>query len=160
MSAEKPTDKLSLTNPVHCLALGFGSGLAPKAPGTFGSLAAVPVWWLLSQGGSIVYALGTLLAIAIGPYICGKTARDMGVHDHGSIVWDEVAGYLVTMLFAPISITAALLGFGLFRAFDILKPWPISWLDKKMAGGTGIMADDILAGVFAAVVLQLLLLLL
>lgn len=160
MSAAKPTDKLSLTNPVHFLALGFGSGLASKAPGTFGTLAAVPVWWLLSQGGSIVYVLGTLLAIVVGPYICGKAARDMGMHDHGSIVWDEVAGYLVTMLFVPISITGALLGFGLFRVFDILKPWPISWLDKKLAGGTGIMADDILAGVFAAVVLQLLLLLL
>lgn len=160
MSTVKPTDKLSLTNPVHFLALGFGSGLAPKAPGTFGTLAAVPVWWLLSQGGSIIYVLGTLLATVVGPYICGKAARDMGMHDHGSIVWDEVAGYLVTMLFVPISITGALLGFGLFRVFDILKPWPISWLDKQLAGGTGIMADDILAGVFAAVVLQLLLLLL
>jgi len=153
----KPTDKLSLTNPVHFLALGFGSGLAPKAPGTFGTLAALPVWWLLAQGGSLVYVVGTLLAVAIGPYICGQAARDMGIHDHGSIVWDEVAGYLVTMLFAPISVLWALVGFALFRFFDILKPWPISWLDKQLDGGTGIMADDILAGVCAALVLQLLL---
>lgn len=153
----KPTDKLSLANPVHFLALGFGSGLAPKAPGTFGTLAAIPVWWLLAQGGGLVYLLGTLLAIAIGPYVCGKAARDMGIHDHGSIVWDEVAGYLITMLLVPVSWLWALVGFGLFRFFDILKPWPISWLDKKLAGGTGIMADDILAGVFAAIVMQLLL---
>jgi len=153
----KPTDKLQLSNPVHFLALGFGSGLAPKAPGTFGTLAAIPVWWLLAQGGGTVYLLGTLLAIAIGPYVCGKAARDMGIHDHGSIVWDEVAGYLVTMLFAPISLVWALVGFALFRFFDILKPWPISWLDKQLSGGSGIMADDILAGVFALIVLQLLL---
>lgn len=153
----KPTDKLQLSNPVHFLALGFGSGLAPKAPGTFGTLAAIPVWWLLAQGGGVVYLLGTLLAVAIGPYVCGKAARDMGIHDHGSIVWDEVAGYLVTMLLAPISLGWALVGFALFRFFDIVKPWPISWLDKQLAGGTGIMADDILAGVFAFIGLQVLL---
>ena len=150
---------LDRRNPVHWLAFGLGSGLAPKAPGTFGTLAAVPLWWLLAQAPFWGYLLATVLVAVAGIGICGHTARALGVHDHAGIVWDEIAGYLVTMIAAPVSLWAAAAGFVLFRVFDIAKPWPIGWLDARVGGGTGIMADDLLAGVYAALVLQLLLLL-
>ena len=146
--------KISLKNPAHFLALGFGSGLAPFMPGTFGTLAAIPVFWLMADLSIWIYAAITLLACVYGVVICAKTASDMGVHDHGAIVWDEIAGYLITMLMVPFSWQTVLLGFVLFRFFDIVKPWPISYLDKHIQGGLGIMADDILAGVFAFACLQ------
>jgi len=141
--------KFNLSNPVHFLALGFGSGLSPKAPGTFGTLAAVPIFLLLSLAPSIIYLLSVFLVCVFGIYICGRTAKDIGVHDHGAIVWDEIAGYLITMLFIPISWQSILVGFLLFRIFDIVKPWPISYIDKNMHGGLGIMFDDIIAGFMA-----------
>lgn len=155
--AKHSSVKPNLKNPVHLLAFGFGAGCAPKAPGTFGTLVALPIWWLAASCLPLwSYALVTLAIIAIGPYLCGKTAQDLGVHDHGGIVWDEIAGFMITMLVLPVSLGAALLGFIAFRLFDIVKPWPISWLDKHVHGGTGIMVDDVLAGVFAAICLQLL----
>ena len=148
--------RLSLLNPVHFLALGFGSGLAAKMPGTFGTLAALPLVVLLSHFASFsVYLLVTIVVSILGIWICGKTAEDMGVHDDSSIVWDEVAGMLITMLAVPLSWQTLLAGFVLFRFFDILKPWPISYLDKHVHGGFGIMIDDVLAGVFALGVLHL-----
>jgi phosphatidylglycerophosphatase A len=147
--------KLSLTNPVHFLALGFGSGLAAKAPGTFGTLAAVPLYLLLAQLSLPWYLAIAVFCSVIGIYICGKAAKDMGVHDHGAIVWDEVAGLLITMIAAPQGVIWLVIGFGLFRFFDIVKPWPIRWLDAKVHGGFGIMIDDVLAGVFAFISLQL-----
>jgi phosphatidylglycerophosphatase A len=151
------TAKPDLRNPVHFLAFGFGAGLSPRAPGTCGTLAALPVWWLLATFLPLWgYLLATLAVIAIGPWLCGQTARDLEVHDHGGIVWDEIAGLLVTLVALPVTGMTALLGFVAFRVFDILKPWPISWLDKHVGGGVGIMVDDLLAGVFAAVCLQLL----
>jgi phosphatidylglycerophosphatase A len=147
--------KLSLTNPVHFLALGFGSGLAAKAPGTFGTLAAVPLYLLLAQLSLPWYLAITVFCSVIGIFICGKAAKDMGVHDHGAIVWDEVAGLLITMIAAPQGFIWLAIGFGLFRFFDIVKPWPIRWLDAKVHGGFGIMIDDVLAGVFAFISLQL-----
>jgi phosphatidylglycerophosphatase A len=147
--------KLSLKNPVHFLALGFGSGLAAKAPGTFGTLAAVPLYLLLAPLSLPWYLAITVFCSVIGIYICGKAAKDMGVHDHGAIVWDEVAGLLITMIAAPQGWLWLAIGFGLFRFFDIVKPWPILWLDAKVHGGFGIMIDDVLAGVFAFLSLQL-----
>jgi len=148
--------RVSLLNPVHFLALGFGSGLAAKMPGTFGTLAALPLVVLLSQYASFsIYLVVTILASVAGIWICGKTADDMGVHDDASIVWDEVAGMLITMLAVPLSWQTLLVGFVLFRFFDILKPWPISYLDKHVHGGFGIMIDDVLAGVFAFGLLHL-----
>jgi phosphatidylglycerophosphatase A len=148
--------RVSLKNPLHFLALGFGSGLAPKAPGTFGTVAALPLVWLLSVYTSLhVYALVTLVACIAGIWICGKTADDMQVHDDSSIVWDEVAGMLITMLAVPLTWQSLLVGFLLFRFFDILKPWPISYLDKHVHGGFGIMVDDVLAGLFSLGCLQL-----
>lgn len=146
-----------MKNPVHFLAFGFGSGLAPKAPGTFGTLAALPVWWLAAQLPLWGYVVVLLAVIAVGPYLCGRTAEDLGVHDHGGIVWDEIAGFLVTMLLVPVSWYGALAGFLLFRLFDIAKPWPIGWLDRQVEGGTGIMVDDLVAGLYALGCLHLLL---
>jgi phosphatidylglycerophosphatase A len=146
-----------MKNPVHFLAFGFGSGLAPKAPGTFGTLAALPVWWLAAQLPLWGYVIVLLAVIAVGPYLCGRTAEDLGVHDHGGIVWDEIAGFLLTMLLVPVSWYGALAGFLLFRLFDIAKPWPIGWLDRQVEGGTGIMVDDLVAGLYALGCLHLLL---
>ncbi|MGL4476158.1 MAG: phosphatidylglycerophosphatase A family protein [Shewanella sp.] len=147
--------KLSLKNPVHFLALGFGSGLAAKAPGTFGTLAAIPVFLLLAPLGLYGYLAVTLAVIIAGIFICDRAAHDMDVHDHGAIVWDEVAGLLITLIAVPMQWQWIALGFVLFRVFDIIKPWPIRWLDAKVEGGFGIMIDDVVAGIFAFISLQL-----
>lgn len=141
--------RVSLKNPVHFLALGFGSGLIPFMPGTFGSLAALPLLIPFSYLPPITLLLVAVLASAIGIYLCGKTADDMQVHDHGSIVWDEVAGILLTFLWVPLSLWTVVAGFLLFRFFDIVKPWPIGPVDKYVSGGLGIMLDDIIAGLMA-----------
>lgn len=154
LSKDQVLTRLSLKNPVHFLALGFGSGLAAKAPGTFGTLAAIPLYLLMAPLPLTWYIGLTLVGVFAGFYICGKAAQDMGVHDHGAIVWDEVVGLLITMLAAPSGWGWLLVGFGLFRFFDIIKPWPIRWLDAKVHGGFGIMIDDVLAGVFSFICLQ------
>ena len=141
-------------NPIHLLAFGFGSGTAPIAPGTWGTLAAVLIYWPLTQLSSDHYLLMLLVTSLMGIYICGQTAKDLGVHDHGSIVWDEFVGFWITMVAAPVGWVWVVVGFLLFRFFDIIKPWPISWIDKKITGGFGIMLDDVIAGVMAALVLQ------
>lgn len=150
----KDLNGLKLSNPIHFAAVGLGSGLANKAPGTFGTLAAVPIYYFLSFLSVEFYLAIIICSSVIGIWICDVTSRDMGVHDHKAIVWDEFVGYWITMFMVPFSIKWAVIGFILFRFFDIVKPYPISWLDKKVHGGLGIMIDDIVAGVFAAVVLQ------
>ncbi|QFY88366.1 phosphatidylglycerophosphatase A [Magnetovirga frankeli] len=145
-----------LRNPLHLLAFGFGSGLAPKAPGTFGTLAAIPFLLLLSLLPLGLYLLALALGLALGVWVCGRTSSDLGVHDHGGIVWDEFVGLWISFIAVPIGWQSLLLGFILFRLFDILKPWPIGWLDRRVAGGLGIMLDDVLAGVYAWCVLLLL----
>ena len=141
-------------NPVHFLAFGFGSGCAPKAPGTAGTLAAVPLYLLLGQLPWILYLAAVLLALLAGIWICGRTSRDLGVHDHGGIVWDEFVGYWLTMALAPQGWFWVCGGFLVFRFFDILKPFPIGWLDSKVGGGLGIMLDDVLAGIYGWFCLQ------
>lgn len=143
-------------NPVHFLAFGLGSGAAPWAPGTVGTLAAIPFFLLMQPLSLFWYGVILLVTSLIGIYLCGKTSDDMGVHDHGGIVWDEFVGYWLTMFAAPPGWFWIIIGFVLFRIFDIIKPWPISWADKKVAGGLGIMLDDILAGLMALGCLQLL----
>lgn len=145
----------NLKHPVQFLALGFGSGLAPKAPGTFGTLAAIPVFLGLALLSPVSYFIAILVMSIAGIYICGKAATDVGVHDHPAIVWDEFVGFFITMFMVPVSWQSVLVGFVLFRLFDVFKPWPISFVDKNMSGGFGIMFDDILAGVFALVIMQL-----
>ncbi len=140
-------------HPVHFLSFGFGSGLAPKAPGTFGTLAGVPVYLLMLQLPLSAYLGLTLLFALVGVWLCDTTSRALGVHDHGGIVWDEIVGLLVTLALIPFSWLNLLLGFALFRLFDIWKPWPIGWFDRRVHGGLGIMLDDLIAGVFAAFVL-------
>jgi phosphatidylglycerophosphatase A len=146
-----------LKHPIHFLALGFGSGLSPKAPGTMGTVAAIPVVILLAMLGSTAFFIATVVACVVGIYICGFTAKAMGEHDHPAIVWDEIAGFMVAMLFVPIHWQTLLLAFVLFRFFDILKPWPIRYLDRHVHGGLGIMLDDILAGLASLVIIQALL---
>jgi phosphatidylglycerophosphatase A len=152
MSAVPPS---VFRNPVHFLAFGFGSGAAPVAPGTFGTLAAVPLYLLLAQLPLGAYLLALVVLFGVGIWLCEKTAQDLGVHDHGGIVWDEFVGYWITMVAAPPGWLWLVIGFVLFRLFDILKPFPISWLDRHIKGGLGIMVDDAVAGTFAWLVLQL-----
>lgn len=149
-----PNFKQLLSNPNHFFAFGFGSGLAPKAPGTFGTLAAVPLYWLLQDLAWPIYGTWLIVTFALGVYWCDRSSKQLGVHDHGGIVWDEFVGYWITMFLAPTGWVWMLLGFVLFRFFDIIKPWPIGWLDRKVDGGLGIMIDDVLAGVYAFAVLQ------
>lgn len=134
----------------HFLAFGFGSGLAKKAPGTWGTLAGlvfVPVLHMLPLWLAI-----TLIASAsiFGIWLCGRVADELGVHDHGGIVWDEMVGIWMTLILLPNSWSWWLLGFIVFRILDIVKPWPISLLDRHVTGGLGIMLDDMLAGVIGA----------
>jgi len=146
--------KPDLRNPVHLLASGFGSGLAPRAPGTFGTLAALPLWWGLHYLSAPVYWLCIAAAFVLGIYLCGKTARDLRTHDHGSIVWDEFVGLWIALAQVPAQWLWVVAGFALFRLFDVWKPWPISWCDRRVHGGFGIMLDDVLAGLAALLLLQ------
>jgi len=155
-STPETLPKPDLGHPLHLLAFGMGAGCSPKAPGTMGTLVAVAIYLPLSYLPIWAYLLVTLIVTFAGIWICGWSARQLGVHDHPGIVWDEIAGYLVTMLAAPVGLVWLLVGFVLFRFFDILKPWPISWLDRRVGGGLGIMLDDVAAGIAAFVCLQLL----
>jgi phosphatidylglycerophosphatase A len=155
MSMPTPIPLRLLKNPVHLLSVGFGSGLSPFAPGTMGTLVAIPLYWLVSGVTPGTYLLIILFTALLGIYLCGATARALGVHDHGGIVWDEIVGYLITMTLAPPGWPWMLAGFLLFRFFDILKPWPIRQVDHQIGGGLGIMMDDIMAGIYAWLVLQL-----
>jgi len=141
-----------LRDPVHLLAFGFGSGLAPRAPGTFGSMVGiVAAWWMLDL--AFVWRVAVVLAvIAGGIYICGESARRLQRHDDQRIVLDEIAGVLLTALAVlEKSALALLLVFVFFRLFDILKPWPIRDVDHSLKGGLGIMLDDLIAALYAAV---------
>ena len=151
-----PTFKQLLTNPNHLFAFGFGSGLAPKAPGTFGTLAAIPVFWLIQDLSWPLYLSWLVVTFILGVYWCDRSAKALGVHDHGGIVWDEMVGYWLTMFFAPVGWLWMLGGFVLFRFFDILKPWPINIIDRRVGGGFGIMVDDIVAALYAWLALQVL----
>jgi len=146
--------RLKMSNLWHLLATGFGSGLSPWMPGTMGSIAAIPFWYLLNMLPQDIYVLILLFGICIGVYLCHRTAKDMGVHDHGSIVWDEFIGMWITLMAIPVnSWQWVLAGFLVFRLFDIWKPWPIRWFDRNVHGGMGIMVDDIVAGIVSAGVL-------
>jgi phosphatidylglycerophosphatase A len=146
--------RIALHTPAGLLAFGFGSGLAPVAPGTFGTLAAIPFYLLLAQLPGWAYLLAVGIAFALGVIVCDITARRLGVHDFGGIVWDEFVGLWIALAGQPLHWQVILAGFVLFRLFDILKPWPIGYLDKKVGGGLGIMLDDVIAGVYAWLALK------
>mgnify|MGYP001190340023 FL=1 len=148
--------KITIKTPAQFIASGFGSGCAPVAPGTFGTLAALPFWVGLTFLPLWVYLLVIVVASLFGFYICQKASDELGVHDHGGIVWDEFVGLWITMIAIPFSVTNMVIGFILFRIFDIIKPWPIRVADQKVGGGVGIMIDDMIAGVIACGVFHLL----
>jgi phosphatidylglycerophosphatase A len=145
----QPNFKLLIAHPAHFFGLGFGSGLAPKAPGTFGTLVGFPLFWLIAD-----YAFSTQLIIIavlfiIGIYICDITGKALGVADHGGIVWDEIVAMMLVLAFTPTSWLGWLIAFCLFRLFDIWKPFPIRQFDAKLKNGFGVMFDDLLAAIFA-----------
>lgn len=144
------TSSSDLRNPTLLLAFGFGAGLAPKAPGTWGTLLAIPLWWALSDKGLPVYLPLAAFGFAAGVWLCERASRMLGARDHPAIVIDEVVGYFVALTVVPVEIPWLVLSFVLFRALDILKPWPISWLDRSVKGGLGIMLDDLVAGLLTA----------
>lgn len=157
MAEANPPVAQLLRDPRMLLAFGFGSGLSPVMPGTMGTLVAVPLLWLLVQLPLAGYLVVLVASALLGIHLCGYSSERLGVHDHKGIVWDEFVGYWLTMVAVPWHWQTLLVGFVLFRFFDMVKPWPISVADRKVHGGFGIMFDDILAGIAAAVVLQILL---
>jgi len=146
--------KTLLKKPAAFIAYGVGAGLSPKAPGTFGTLVAIPLYWLIQDWSLFAYLTFTVAAFLFGIWICQITVDWLKQDDPGGVVWDEVVGYLVTMIAAPKGWAWIIAGFVLFRFFDILKPWPVSLADKKLHGGLGIMLDDVLAGFYAMLTLS------
>jgi phosphatidylglycerophosphatase A len=140
--------------PWHFLAFGFGVGTVPWAPGTWGTLVAIPFCLLFSKLSLGAHAAVLVAMILVGVYLCGKTARDLAVYDHSGIVWDEIVGFCLSMVAIPITWWTVSLGFVLFRLFDIAKPWPIWWFERHVPGGLGIMLDDILAAVYTWICLR------
>ena len=141
-------------HPANFLALGFGSGLSRFAPGTAGSVVALPIFLCMPKANHFFYLGVLIILFIVGLWCCGKSAKLLGAHDHPAIVWDEIVGMLVTLFMIPLTPLYLLLGFLLFRFFDIVKPWPIGWVDRRVDHGMGIMLDDVIAGVMAWLVLQ------
>ena len=146
----------TFTHPLYFLALGFGSGLSRWMPGTAGSLAAIPVFLLFQPLGLVWQLVIIAISFVAGIAMCDWVAKDMEIKDPGCIVWDEFVGLWITYLLLPPAWYWLVVGFLLFRLFDIWKPWPVSFLDRKLEGGLGIMADDVAAGIYGLVALQVL----
>lgn len=140
-----PDRRFLFAHPAHFIALGFGVGLTPRAPGTLGTLVALPLHYLIADLSPLAYWGLLLLGGVLGVWACGRTGRALGVPDHGSIVWDEISAFLLVLHFAPQTWWGDALAFALFRLFDICKPFPIGWLDARVKGGLGVMLDDVLA---------------
>ncbi|MDX1610682.1 MAG: phosphatidylglycerophosphatase A [Halofilum sp. (in: g-proteobacteria)] len=154
--APAPLRARLLADPVMFCALGFGSGLTPRAPGTAGSIVGVLLAAALAGVGTgePLYLLATAALIAAGVPICARAGRRLGQHDHPAIVWDELASFPLVLLGLPATWPWLLAGFVAFRVFDVLKPWPIRWLDRRLPGGLGVMADDVAAALAACGVLH------
>ena len=163
-TSSRPDVRFLLSHPAHFIALGFGSGLAPRAPGTFGTLAAVALYWLLALAlPPLAIAFVAIPLFFVGIWAADLTARDLGVADHGSIVIDEIAAFLPLAAFAALgqkmvsdTIIFQAVAFGLFRLFDIWKPFPIRLFEQRLKGGFGVMFDDLIAACYAYVVLIML----
>jgi phosphatidylglycerophosphatase A len=145
MTQHRPDSKFLLAHPAHFLAFGFGAGLMPKAPGTWGTLVALPIFWLANTGGNLAVFMAAAIFFVVGIWAAGVAGRALGVADHGGIVIDEIAAFLLVLAFTPPTFAWWLTAFALFRAFDIFKPWPIRWADRNIKGGFGVMFDDVLA---------------
>lgn len=151
---------VQLTNPIHLLAVGLGSGMSPIMPGTMGSAMAIPLWLLFNGLQPYLYWVLIVVAFIFGCFLCQKTSDDTHTHDSGHIVWDEFVGMWITLFFIPqISVLWIAMAFFAFRAFDMAKPWPIRWFDKRVPGGFGIMVDDVIAAIFSSVTVYVLALL-
>ena len=149
MMATKPTPRFLASHPAHFIALGFGAGLAPAAPGTFGTLVAIPIAWALrSYAPDVLFQAVILVFLLVGVWACGVTGRALGVIDHPAIVWDEVVAFLLVLYFIGDSWLKVAIAFLLFRFFDIVKPPPIRQLDAGMKNGAGVMLDDLLAAIY------------
>jgi len=144
-----------LRNPIHILSFGFGAGLSPIAPGTMGTLVAIPIFIVLATFSPVIYLVTVAIIFLVGCWASGLTAEALGVPDHSGIVIDEIVGYLITMVFVPITWYWIILGFILFRLFDIWKPWPVSVADRRLKGGFGIMLDDVLAALYSLLSLHI-----
>lgn len=155
MAADTTTSRLPdarflLAHPAHFIALGFGSGLAPVAPGTFGTLAALALYWALAQVlPPLAIALLAVPLFFVGVWACEVTGRHLGVADHGAMVWDEVVAFLPLAALASASLWLQLVAFGLFRLFDVWKPFPIREFERRLKGGFGVMFDDLIAAAYA-----------
>jgi len=162
MTTSRPDLKFLFAHPAHLIAFGFGSGLAPKAPGTVGTLLGLPLFWLVAAAAPDLPNRIILLVAAFlfGVWACARTGRALGVADHGGIVWDEIVAFALVLLFIPaLPFTPAgwlwiALAFALFRLFDTLKPWPISLADARLKNGFGVMFDDLLAAGYAIAALK------
>jgi phosphatidylglycerophosphatase A len=145
-----PDARFLLAHPAHFIALGFGSGLAPKAPGTFGTLVAVALYWLLELFlQPLAIAFLAIPLFYVGIWACGVTGRDLGAQDHGAMVWDEIVAFLPLAAVSSASPWLQLVAFLLFRLFDIWKPFPIRQVERQVKGGFGVMVDDIIAAFYA-----------
>lgn len=140
---------------IECLATFFYVGKIPKAPGTFGTLAAIPLWFVMTNLNPIFYMAVTFVIVILGIFISEAYERKLEIHDSKTIVIDEVAGFLITMVWLPVTWQSVVFGFLLFRFFDILKPGPIKLIDQKIKGGVGVMLDDVAAGIIASLILQI-----
>lgn len=150
----QPSWQLLLSHPLHCMSFGLGTGLSPKAPGTVGTLLGFPLYWLL-MGLPVSQQWLVLVGLFLfGIWCCEFTGHALGVSDHGAIVWDEVVAMAAVLITVPLSVVWGVAAFACFRLFDIWKPFPISWADRHVKGGLGVMLDDALAAVMAILVLQ------
>lgn len=147
--------KILLLNPLHFLSFGFGSGFFPKMPGTIGTMIGVSIYICIPPLSWLPYLLVLIFSFLVGVFLCDYTSKVLGVHDHSAIVLDEIVGYLFTMFMVPNTWFFVLAGFVLFRLFDILKPWPISFIDSRVKGGLGIMLDDVIAAMFSFIIIHI-----
>lgn len=150
----RPSWRFVLSRPAHFIAFGFGVGLIPVAPGTFGTLLALPLYWLFQpEVAPLEFLLVIVLLFGLGVWACEMTGRALGVHDHGGIVWDEVVAFLLVLFFTPAAPVWQAAAFALFRLFDILKPPPIRHYDRTLKSGFGAMFDDLIAALYTLIIL-------
>jgi len=151
----RPVPSSVWRKPSHFVAFGFGSGAIPFAPGTFGTLVGIPFYLLLKNLPNSLYLIAVILIALGSAWLCDIVSKEIKVHDHSGMNIDEIVGFLVTMCYAPEGWWWILFGFVLFRLFDIWKPWPINAIDEKVHGGFGMILDDVVAGIFSLIVIQI-----